>query len=159
MGPTKTLAFDDTAHDLLLMICFVSVCLLLLIFGSGWKLFQKAGIPGWHACIPGLNIVQLARISGKRGFYAILLLIPLVNILALVILVMGLARNFGKGLGFALGLLFMPLPFFPILAFDESRYMGKRIFAHKDPLRDDLGLRKTKQMVKESPEQDDLKVA
>ena len=117
---------DESVQSLFLMVELVSLSLMIIFLGSGWKIFQKAGIPGWHACVPIFNIIQLSRISGKSGFYALLLFLPLVNIPACIFLFLGLARNFGKGKKFALGLMLLPLPFFPLLAFDTSSYLGNR---------------------------------
>lgn len=103
-----------------MMICWLIV-LLLVIIGM-WKVFVKAGKPGWAAIIPIYNMIVLLEIAGKPLWWFILMLIPFVNIIVIIIVLIALARNFGKGVGFALGLLILPFIFYPILGFGDARY-------------------------------------
>jgi uncharacterized membrane protein YoaK (UPF0700 family) len=64
----------------------------------------------------------MIEIAGRPGWYLILMLIPLVNIAVGVLITVDIARNFGKGIGFALGLLFLGFIFDPILGFGDARY-------------------------------------
>jgi hypothetical protein len=100
----------------------LDVALIILMIAAMWVVFQKAGEPGWAAIIPIYNIMVLLKIAGKPMWWVILLLIPFVNIVVGIIAVVGLARNFGKGVGFALGLLFLGPIFYPILAWGDARY-------------------------------------
>ena len=102
------------------MICWIVLVLLILI--GMWKVFVKAGKPGWAAIIPIYNMIVLLEIAGKPLWWIILLLIPFVNIIVIIIVLVALARNFGKGVGFALGLLILPFIFYPILGFGDARY-------------------------------------
>ena len=85
-------------------------------------MFKKAGEPGWAALIPIYNIMVLLKIAGKPMWWVILMLIPFVNIIVLIIAIVGLARNFGKGAGFALGLALLAPIFYPILAWGDAQY-------------------------------------
>jgi len=105
-----------------IMICYLAV-LLLIIIGM-WKVFEKAGKPGWAAIIPIYNLVVLLEIVGKPIWWIILMLIPLVNLIVYIIVLIELAKRFGKGIGFALGLLFLPFIFFPVLGFGSAQYHG-----------------------------------
>jgi hypothetical protein len=96
--------------------------ILLLIIISWWKIFVKAGKPGWASIIPIYNLIVILEIAGKPLWWFILLLIPFVNIIVFIIVLVSFARNFGKGVGFAIGMLFLPFIFFPILAFGDARY-------------------------------------
>ena len=100
--------------------------LLFVIIGivSMWKLFTKAGQPGWASIIPIYNLYILCKISGKPGWWLILMFIPFVNFIILILLFLGLAKSFGKGAGFGLGLVFLGIIFLPILAFGDARYQG-----------------------------------
>lgn len=100
----------------------LDVALIILMIAAMWAVFQKAGEPGWAALIPIYNIMVLLKISGKPMWWVILMLIPFVNIIVLIIAIVGLARNFGKGAGFALGLVFLAPIFYPILAWGDARY-------------------------------------
>jgi len=98
------------------------LAIALLIVASMWKIFVKAGEPGWAAIIPIYNFIVLLKIAGKPAWWIILLLIPVVNFVILAIVCIALAKNFGKGAGFGLGLLFLSPIFYPMLAFGDARY-------------------------------------
>ncbi|MEA2162419.1 MAG: hypothetical protein QOK37_546 [Thermoanaerobaculia bacterium] len=101
-------------------IAYLVVILLIII--SLWKIFVKAGKPGWAAIIPIYNLIVILEIAGKPIWWFILMLIPFVNIIVLIIVYIAFARNFGKGAGFAIGMLILPFIFFPMLAFGDARY-------------------------------------
>jgi len=88
----------------------------------GWKIFVKAGKPGWASLIPIYNYVVLLEIAGRPLWWLLLMFIPLVNLVIGIVLVFDVARKFGKGVLFGLGLIFLWFLFTPILAFDDSRY-------------------------------------
>ena len=100
----------------------LDVALIILMVAAMWTVFKKAGEPGWAALIPIYNIMVLLKIAGKPMWWVILMLIPFVNIVVLIIAIVGLARNFGKGAGFALGLVFLAPIFYPILAWGDAQY-------------------------------------
>jgi hypothetical protein len=87
-----------------------------------WKIFDKAGQKGWLAIIPILNWVTLLKVVHKEIWWIILLLIPCVNIFVIIIVIWNLAKAFGHGGGWGLGLIFLPFIFGPMLAFGSSRY-------------------------------------
>ena len=89
-----------------------------------WKVFTKAGKPGWAVLIPVYNLFVLLEIVGRPVWWLILMLIPLVNFVIMFILAFDLAKSFGKGAGFALGLIFFNLIFFLILGFGSAQYVG-----------------------------------
>ena len=96
----------------------------IFIIASQWKVFTKAGRPGWACIIPVYNLYVMLGIAGKPGWWLILFFIPLVNFVALLLLMLGIAAKFGKGVGFGLGLLFLGFIFFPILGFGDAVYQG-----------------------------------
>lgn len=95
---------------------------IVLWIGSFWQIFTKAGEPGWVIFIPIYNIYVLLRIAGKPGWWLILMFLPFVNIIASILMYVGLAQSFGKGVGFTVGLVLLPFIFVPILAFGSSKY-------------------------------------
>lgn len=101
---------------LLTIILFVVVPMIGI-----WKIFSKAGIPGFLAFIPIVNIFLLFTVAKKPWYAGFLLLIPLVNLIVICILYYELCRVYGKGILFALGLLFLPMIFFPILGFSADK--------------------------------------
>ena len=100
----------------------ISVIFGLLMLVSLWKVFAKAGEPGWAAIIPIYNLVVLVKISGKPLWWIVLFFIPCVGIVAAILVDIALAERFGKGTGFGLGLAFLGFIFFPILAFSDAQY-------------------------------------
>ena len=97
--------------------------MVLLIVGM-WKLFSKAGEPGWYSIIPIWSTIVLLKIVGRPVWWFLLLLIPLVNIVVLVIVMNDLSKSFGQGMGFTIGLILLPYVFMLILGFGSSRYVG-----------------------------------
>ncbi len=102
----------------------VAVAIMLLMIVSMWRIFSKAGQPGWTSLVPVYNAVVMCWIAGKSGWWLLLLFIPFVNFVAVILLDIALARQFGKSAGFGIGLLLLPLFFLPILAFGSAEYEG-----------------------------------
>lgn len=98
------------------------LALTLVVLASLWKVFTKAGEPGWAAIVPIYNVFVLAKIAGKEMWWGILLLIPCVGIVVSFILSIALAEKFGKGAGFGVGLALLPFIFYPILGFGSAEY-------------------------------------
>lgn len=89
-----------------------------------WKIFVKAGKPGWAAIIPIYNIIVLLEIIGRPWWWLLLLFVPVANAVIGIMLLFDLAKVFGKGTGFGFGLLFLAPIFIPILAFGSATYQG-----------------------------------
>lgn len=106
----------------LFFLYFLVVYAILVI--PLWVIFTKAGQPGWGALIPIYSFYVILKIVGRSGWWLLLLLIPLVNFIILIVVYNDLSRSFGHGLGFTLGLVFLSLIFYYILAFGSSRYIG-----------------------------------
>jgi hypothetical protein len=102
----------------------IALVFFVLIIASLWRIFTKAGQPGWASIIPIYNAYILLKIAGKPGWWLILLIIPFVNLIIVILMSLGLAQNFGKGAGFGIGLAFLNFIFLPILAFGDARYQG-----------------------------------
>ncbi len=94
------------------------------LIASVWTVFTKAGKPGWAAIVPIYNLVVLLEIVGKPIWWIVLMLIPLVNFVVGAIVSVELARRFGKGAGFGIGLLLLSPIFYPLLAWGDARYEG-----------------------------------
>ncbi len=102
----------------------ILLIIALCIFGivTMWKLFEKAGEPGWASIVPIYNTIIILKIAGKPGWWIFLLIIPIVNIIIYIMVMISLAENFGKGGGFAVGLILFSIIFFAILAFGDAEY-------------------------------------
>ena len=106
------------------VFAIVVLATAVIVIVSMWKVFTKAGKPGWAWIIPIYGLVVLLRIVGRPLWWLLLMLIPIVNLVVTIIVCIDLAKSFGKGAGFGLGLLFLGLIFFPILGFGHARYTG-----------------------------------
>ena len=89
-----------------------------------WRIFEKAGKPGWAALIPIYNIIVYLEIVGRPIWWILLLFIPIVNVVIGFLLALDLSRSFGHDLAFALGLFFLGFIFDPVLAFGGDSYRG-----------------------------------
>ncbi len=96
----------------------------ILIIAAWWKIFSKAGQPGWASIIPIYNLYIWCKIVGRPWWWILLMLIPFVDFIILIILFIDLAKSFGKGAGFGIGLILLPIIFFPILGFGSAQYQG-----------------------------------
>jgi hypothetical protein len=92
-----------------------------------WRIFAKAGKPGWAAIIPIYNFIVELEIVGRPWYWFLLMLIPVVDIVLGIIITFRLAKVFGHSTGFGFGLLLLPFIFLPILGFDSSKYLGPDI--------------------------------
>jgi hypothetical protein len=106
-----------------------AVWLFSLLWGvltivASWVIYKKAGQPGWAAIIPIYNWLVLLRIIGRSWWWLLLLLIPFVNIVIFIIMMLDLAKSFGRGVGFAVGLILFTAIWLLILAFGSSQYIG-----------------------------------
>ena len=105
-------------------VLIFELALLAFIVITGWKVFEKAGQPGWAMLIPFYNYYIWAKIAGKPGYWVILYLIPLVNIVFAIMTHHGISKAFGKDTGFTVGLVLLGIVFYPILAFGDAQYIG-----------------------------------
>ena len=96
----------------------------ILYVASLWKIFVKAGKPGWAAIIPIYNLVVLLEIVGRPIWWVVLYFIPIAQLVVTIIVSIDLARVFGKGAGFGIGLWLLWFVFYPILGFGEARFVG-----------------------------------
>jgi hypothetical protein len=101
----------------------LAISVLLIV--ANWMVFEKAGQAGWKSIIPIYSTVVQLKIIGKSPWLALLYLLLFVGFLILVIMIgIGMARSFGRSGWFAVGLILLPIVFYPILAFGDSKYIG-----------------------------------
>lgn len=99
---------------------FVVLAIAVFMIICMWKVFSKAGQPGWAVLIPIYREVVLMNVATKPVWWFILLFIPIVGFIIAIIVMIQIAKNFGKGAGFGIGLIFLPIIFWPMLAFSKS---------------------------------------
>jgi hypothetical protein len=108
-------------------LCAYYIVLLVIAaiyLASLWKIFVKAGKPGWAAIVPIYNIITLLEIVGRPVWWIVLYIIPFANIYVAIQIPVDLAKSFGKTTGYALGLIFLSPIFYPMLAFGSAQYAG-----------------------------------
>lgn len=98
--------------------------IIVFLIAAMWKVFEKAGQPGWAAIIPIYNIYIMTKIGGKPGYWVLLCIIPFVNIVIIIWLYNMISKSFGKDEGFTVGLILVGFIFWPILGFGSAKYLG-----------------------------------
>ena len=82
----------------------IYVVILLVVVAGIWKVFAKAGEPGFAAIVPIWNLLVMVKIAGKPTWWVVLFFIPVANFIASIMVAIGIAERFGKSTGFGLGL-------------------------------------------------------
>jgi hypothetical protein len=107
-----------------LLIFVVPLLIALVVIAGMWKAFAKAGEPGWAAIIPLYNVYVMVKISDNPWWWLILFFIPVLNLVALFKINIDVAKEFGQGLGFGIGLAILSIIFWPLLGFGDYEYQG-----------------------------------
>lgn len=89
-----------------------------------WKLFTKAGKPGWAGFIPIYNLIVLLEIVGRPLWWVVLFFIPIANLVVAFLVNIDLAKSFGRDAVFGVLMTLLPIIFIPILAFGSATYRG-----------------------------------
>lgn len=114
---------------LVFMLAMIAVAILLIV--AMWKLFQKAGKPGWAAIVPFYNTYVMLEIARRPvWWFAVILLVPIVGTVLSLIAVVDFVKAYGKSTGYGILSLFFPFITFPIMAFDKNtRYTARAVDA------------------------------
>lgn len=107
-----------------LIMMVIQLGILGLVIAGMWKLFVKAGQPGWAAIVPIYNTYVLTQIAGRPILWFILTFVPCVNIVAAILIMIDIAKSFGKSTGYAIGMILLPFIFIPMLGFSDAQYGG-----------------------------------
>ncbi|HIG81801.1 MAG TPA: signal peptidase I [Verrucomicrobiales bacterium] len=102
-------------------LVIIAVPIAVLIIGI-WKVFTKAGKPGWAAIVPIYSIMVMAEIAGKPNWWGLLCLIPFVGLIFTIMIMHGVAEKFGKGIGMTILMIFGIG--WLILGFGSAQYQG-----------------------------------
>ena len=120
-----TYSFDFNGSELWMLIpMFFALIIALFFVFCYWKLFTKAGKPGWAALIPIYSTLVQLEILGREWFWILLMLIPGVNLVIAVAMMMDLAKVFGKDTSFGCLMVLFPYIIIPILALGDAKYLG-----------------------------------
>lgn len=118
------------AFGVILWIICMAIAVVQIV--AMWKLFKKAGKPGWASIIPIYNYVVLIQVAEAPMWYLALLL--LVNPVGRLMTYIKVAEKFGKGAGFGVLIWFFPYIGIPILAFGKSQYLGMPVGQYQQPM-------------------------
>ena len=106
-----------------LLIFYLAIIILAIV--ALWRVFSKAGQPGWAAIIPFYNIYVLLKVAGRPGWWLILYLIPIVDIVVSLIVAIDVAKAFGKSPTFGVvGLWLFSIIGYLMLGFGQAKYVG-----------------------------------
>lgn len=107
------------------LVLIVELVLIVVIVAGFWKVFEKAGKPGWAAIVPIYNMVVLLEICDKPIWWLLIMIcVPCVNIVFAIMLYIELAKRFNQTVVFAVGMALLPMIFIPILGFGSAQYAG-----------------------------------
>lgn len=106
--------------EILLVLIYLAV--IVLTIAGLWKVFVKAGQPGWAAIIPIYNLYVALLIAKKPIWWIIMFFIPCVGIVFAVLLWVEICKKFHQGVGFAIGVILLPFVFIPMLGFGDAQY-------------------------------------
>jgi hypothetical protein len=104
------------------VVLVIQLAVVILTIAGLWKVFEKAGQPGWAAIVPVYNLFILCKLAGKPAWWVVLFLVPVVNLIALAVVSMEVAKAFGKTAAFGVGLFLLGFIFYPMLAFTDAQY-------------------------------------
>ncbi|TDP75944.1 DUF5684 domain-containing protein [Bradymonas sediminis] len=107
-----------------LVFSLFALLLVVVMIAGLWKIFEKAGHPGWAAIVPIYNVFIMLQIVGRPTWWLVLFFIPMINGLIGIVLNIELAKAFGKDLVYGLGMVFLPFIFAPMLGFGDAQYQG-----------------------------------
>lgn len=108
----------------MIVVGILMLAIVGLMIVSLWKIFEKAGQPGWAAIIPIYNYYILTKISERPGYWTVLALIPYIGAIWAIWMCNRMVKRFGKTEGYTVGMVFLPFVFAPMLAFGDAQYKG-----------------------------------
>lgn len=112
------------ATGVMTVYAVIALAVAVISIVAQWKIFVKAGKPGWGAIVPFYNMYCLFEMTFGTGWLFLLSFVPCVNVVITIIMWIKLAQAFGKGVGFGIGILFLPVIFLPMLGFGDAQYIG-----------------------------------
>lgn len=106
-----------------IFVPLIFLAVVVFFIAAMWRVFAKAGRPGWAALIPIYNMIVLVQVAGRPVWWFLLMFVPFVNFVVALVIAIDIAKRFGKGTGFGLGLFLFGFIFYPILGFGDAEYI------------------------------------
>lgn len=125
MGSSILFAQSDMSGGSVFGVVLVALIVAVIAIAAMWKVFVKAGKPGWGAIIPIYNVYLVIKVAGRPGWWLLLYLIPFVNIIVHLLVAIDVAKAFGKSDAFGIiALWFFSIIGYLILGFGDAEYKG-----------------------------------
>jgi len=105
-----------------MIIVYLLIAVVYVV--SYWKIYVKAGKPGWAAIVPFYNIIVLVEIVKKPVWWVVLFFVPCANIVALVLVSIEFVKVFGKPSWHAVLFILLGIVYAPYIAFSDAKYVG-----------------------------------
>ena len=116
----------------IVFVVIISLAISIVMLVANWKINVKAGQPGWAILVPFYSLYIHFKVLQRPSYWiwlyigSLLTAVILVGLIAIIVLsildTIRLAKVFGKGDGFIVGLIFLPVVFYPMLAFGDAQY-------------------------------------
>lgn len=116
--------YTGIAAGAIMVYCIIVLAILVVSLIGLWKMFTKAGKPGWACIIPFYSQYCQFEMAWGNGWLFLLTFLPCVNFVVMIMMWLKMAKAFGQGTGFGLGLLFLNPIFTLILGFGSAQYIG-----------------------------------
>lgn len=102
----------------------VWLIVMVILIVANWKIFEKAGKPGWAILIPIYNVIVMLQIVGKPLWWLIMLFIPVVNVVFVILIIYNFVLKFDKPAWHTILALFLGVIYYPYIAFSDAQYVG-----------------------------------
>lgn len=120
----QSTALTGAFATFILLFGLLSFAALIISVISMWRLFEKAGKPGWASIVPIYSSIVMIEIVGKPMIWILWLLIPCTAPIFTIWLLNLFLKSFGKSEGYTVGVILFPFIFLPMLAFGNNPYLG-----------------------------------
>ena len=123
LTPEETATVLAIAAFIIFATLVLSVIMYVLTSLCLMSIFKRAGVKPWIAWVPFYNQWKMLEIGGQQGFWVVLSIIPVVNIVSVVfmyIAMYNIGLKFGKGGAFVLLAIFLPVVWLIWLAVEKN---------------------------------------
>ncbi|MBM4157556.1 MAG: signal peptidase I [Ignavibacteria bacterium] len=107
---------------LFIILAVIAIIFIILYVIGGWKMFKKAGKPGYAILVPYVDLWIILEIIGRPYWWIFLYMI--IAPIIWIIISIDIAKSFGKSIGFGIGIIFLPFIFIPIIGLGKAEYKG-----------------------------------